>query len=202
MNSRKKMLAALIAGLVLAGGADVAAQFPAFGLKEAGARRNKGQPTNVKAESMDIDINNNRVTLIGNVDVDDQDMNIKCRKMILFFAAAEKKKDGEKKKNDGEEMASRKIEKIECIGDVEITRSTGTGKDRQLQKAYAGKAVYSLVENKISLTEKPVVTGNGSVLNGEFITIDTQTGRISVLRPDSRIVGGLKGAGLDKVDRK
>ena len=70
------------------------------------------------------------------------------------------------------------------------------------QRRRRSALVYSLVENKISLTEKPVVSGNGSVLHGEFITIDTQTGRISVLRPDSRLVGGLKGTGLDKVDRK
>lgn len=191
MISRKKMIAWIAGVLVCVSLADLSAQFPAFSLN-SGNKRNKNQPTNVKAESMDIDINNNKVTLIGNVDVDDQDMNIKCRKMILFFLAD--KTAGKKKSSD--EMGSRKIEKIECIGDVEITRSTGTGKDRQLQKAFAGKAVYSLVNNKITLTEKPVVTGSGSILRGEFITIDTQSGRISILRPDSRIVGGLKGAGV------
>ncbi|MBR2365151.1 MAG: hypothetical protein IKA79_08105 [Lentisphaeria bacterium] len=195
MIFRKNFTAAMICFFLFAGVMESSAQFPGFGFNN-GTKRAKGQPTNVKAESMDIDINNNRVILIGNVDVDDQDMNIKCRKMILFFAANDKKEAKKGQKND--DMTARKIEKIECLGDVEITRSTGSGKDRQLQKAYSGKAVYSLVNNKITLTEKPVVTGNGSILRGEFITIDTQTGRISVLRPDSRIVGGLNSAaGVD-----
>lgn len=195
MLIQKKMITAAFCGLLFAAALDVSAQFPGFNL-HSGKKRGKNQPTEVKAESMDIDMNNNKVTLIGNVDVDDQDMNIKCRKMILHFMDTEKKDAKDKKDTSSAEGAtgSKKIEKVECFGDVEITRSTGTGKDRQLQKAYAGKAVYSLVNSKITLTEKPVVTSSGSILRGEFITIDTQSGRISVLRPDSRIIGGLKGA--------
>ncbi|MBO5761372.1 MAG: hypothetical protein J6S53_07510 [Lentisphaeria bacterium] len=199
MITRRKTFFVFIFALLFAGAMEMKAQFPGFDFHSGNSTRNRNQPTNVKAESMDIDMNNNRVILIGNVDVDDQDMNIKCRKMILFFSdnKAKEKNTGAKNKKDGS-MGGRKIEKIECFGDVEITRSTGSGKDRQLQKAYAGKAVYSLVNNRITLTEKPLVTGGGSMLRGEFITIDTLTGRISVLRPDSRIIGGLKGAGAAK----
>lgn len=200
MITRRRTFFVFIFALLFTGAMEMKAQFPGFDFHSGNSTRNRNQPTNVKAESMDIDMNNNRVTLIGNVDVDDQDMNIKCRKMILFFSADKEKgkKDTGAKKKKNDSMGSRKIDKIECIGDVEITRSTGSGKERQLQKAYAGKAVYFLVDNRITLTEKPVVTGNGSVLRGEFITIDTQTGRISILRPDSRIIGGLKGAGTVK----
>lgn len=229
---KKLILAGCCFAFVLT--ADLAAQFSGFDFS-TGSKRGKDTPTNVSAESMDIDINRNQVTLIGNVNVDDQSMNIRCRKMILYFVdkeasgakkqqtepvkkeekkavtvkkaedgkgeKGEKGKKGEKRKKEAEKNETdRKIDRIECIGDVEITRVTGEGKDRQYQKAFAKKAVYRMQDNMIALTGDPIVVSGKNQLKGEFITIDTKSGRISVLRPDSRIIGGFKGLSPEKED--
>lgn len=229
ISFRKKVV---LAGccFVLCLTAELTAQFPGFDFNSR-SKRSGDAPTKVKAESMDIDINKNQVTLIGNVDVEDQDMGIRCRKMIIYFmdqkeeksdkkdaaAKAEKipakkdaavkaeKKSGKepakKKSSEEDDTASRKVDRIECIGDVEITRSTGEGKEKQIQKAFAEKAVYRMQDNMIALTGNPVVSSGRNTLRGEFITIDTKSGRISVLRPDSRIIGGFKGLTPEK-DKK
>ena len=216
ISFRKKIV---LAGccFVLCLTAELAAQFPGFDFNSR-SKRSGDTPTKVKAESMDIDINKNQVTLIGNVDVEDQDMGIRCRKMIIYFVdkkedesgkkdAAVKedknsgKKDAKKKSSEDDEAANRKVDRIECIGDVEITRSTGEGREKQIQKAFAEKAVYRMQDNMIALTGNPVVSSGRNSLRGEFITMDTKTGRISVLRPDSRIIGGFKGLTPEK-DKK
>ena len=229
ISFRKKIV---LAGccFVLCLTAELAAQFPGFDFNSR-SKRSGDTPTKVKAESMDIDINKNQVTLIGNVDVEDQDMGIRCRKMIIYFVdkkedesgkkgaavkedknsgkkdAAVKedknsgKKDTKKKSREDDGAANRKVDRIECIGDVEITRSTGEGREKQIQKAFAEKAVYRMQDNMIALTGNPVVSSGRNSLRGEFITMDTKTGRISVLRPDSRIIGGFKGLTPEK-DKK
>ena len=42
-------------------------------------------PTTVKSDSMDIDLAKDKIILLGNVEVDDPEMNIKCQKMTIFL---------------------------------------------------------------------------------------------------------------------
>lgn len=204
---------------------DLSAQFSSF-LDGKIQRRDRSKPTMINAESMDIDINNNRVTLIGNVDVDDPEMNIKCRKMVIYLSAApkkekktaekaavkkqvapkqdlaatfgpvEEKKDGKKKKKSSNEL-DRDLDRIECIGEVVISRSTGSadGKNQEIQRAYAGEAIYYVKEEKIVLKDNPVVVSSQNRLTGEIITLYPKTERILVLKPKSQIKGGIGNVG-------
>ena len=156
--------------------------------------------------------------LIGNVDVEDPEMNIRCRKMIIYLSAApkkekkgdkmkakkapenknlsatfgpEEKKKEKKKENVGE--LDRELEKIECVGDVVITRNASTGEagNKEIQRAYAGEAVYFVKEEKIVLKDNPIVVSSQNRLTGEIITLYPKTERILILKPQSRIKGGI-----------
>ncbi len=143
-------------------------------------------PTTVKSDSMDIDLAKDKIILLGNVEVDDPEMNIKCQKMTIFL---ENKQAGnaEKDKSDaGSDMnpeGNKQVTRIECVGDVVITRNSGekvAGSD--VQKAFAGKAVYDLPTDTITLTENnPVIVSGGNRLAGEQIIVNIKTERINVI---------------------
>ena len=210
-----KFTAIIFCGLLAA--SELPAQFSSF-LDGKIQRRDRSKPTLINAESMDIDITNNKVILIGNVDVEDPEMNIRCRKMIIYLSAApkkenkgknvkkkkapenknlsatfgpEEKKEKKKKENMGE--LDRELEKIECVGDVVITRNAATGEagNKEIQRAYAGEAVYFVKEEKIVLKDNPIVVSAQNRLTGEIITLYPKTERILILKPQSRIKGGI-----------
>ena len=80
------------------------------------------------------------------------------------------------------------------MGDVVITRNSGEKvAGSNVQKAFAGKAVYDLPADTITLTENnPVIVSGGSRLSGEQIIVDIKTERINVLgRVSVTAEGGL-----------
>lgn len=89
---------------------------------------------------------------------------------------------------------NKQVTRIECVGDVVITRNSGEKvAGSNVQKAFAGKAVYDLPADTITLTENnPVIVSGGSRLSGEQIIVDIKTERINVLgRVSVTAEGGL-----------
>lgn len=158
-------------------------------------------PTTVKSDSMDIDLAKDKIILLGNVEVDDPEMNIKCQKMTIFLENKPTEQpagDAGKSKSDaGNDMnpeGNKQVTRIECVGDVVITRNSGEKvAGSNVQKAFAGKAVYDLPADTITLTENnPVIVSGGSRLSGEQIIVDIKTERINVLgRVSVTAEGGL-----------
>ena len=150
---------------------------------------------------MDIDLAKDRIILLGNVEVDDPEMNIKCQKMTIFLENKPTEQpagDAGKSKSDaGNDMnpeGNKQVTRIECVGDVVITRNSGEKvAGSNVQKAFAGKAVYDLPADTITLTENnPVIVSGGSRLSGEQIIVDIKTERINVLgRVSVTAEGGL-----------
>ena len=65
---------------------DLSAQgMPSFFKKQSSNRKRTDAPTVVEAATMDIDMENNIATLLGNVVVDDQDVKITCDKMVIHL---------------------------------------------------------------------------------------------------------------------
>ena len=158
-------------------------------------------PTTVKSDSMDIDLAKDKIILLGNVEVDDPEMNIKCQKMTIFLENKPTEQPAEnagKSRSDaGRDMnpeGNKQVTRIECVGDVVITRNSGEKvAGSNVQKAFAGKAVYDLPADTITLTENnPVIVSGGSRLSGEQIIVDIKTERINVLgRVSVTAEGGL-----------
>lgn len=158
-------------------------------------------PTTVKSDSMDIDLAKDKIILLGNVEVDDPEMNIKCQKMTIFLENKPTEQPAEnagKSRSDaGSDMnleGNKQVTRIECVGDVVITRNSGEKvAGSNVQKAFAGKAVYDLPADTITLTENnPVIVSGGSRLSGEQIIVDIKTERINVLgRVSVTAEGGL-----------
>ena len=197
------------------------------------SNRSSEVPTTVTAMTMDIDMGHNLVTLLGDVFIDDQDMTIRCNKMLIYLeekpdapkgntpgkgkaeAAAKaalekgkaetakpapekgKDKDAKKSPDDDDSPAGRKQPtRIECYGDVIIQAKNKSGaKEQKEQKATAGKAVYDLKKDEITLTEKPVLHDGSSKVDGTKIIIIVNEERMIVIRGTASTLEGIGGLG-------
>lgn len=162
-------------------------------------------PTRVNADAMDIDIAHDKITLLGNVEVDDPEMNIKCQKMVIVLENKKDEKDASKdaaktETADAAPGGNKQVNRIECTGDVVITRNDPDKKisGGDIQKAYAGKAVYSLVNDTITMTENPVIVSGPNRLAGEKIELNIKTERMLVFGARTQTAGGLLGNAADK----
>lgn len=192
------------------------------GSRKHNSNRSADIPTTVTAMTMDIDMGRNIATLLGNVFVDDQDMTIRCNKMLIFFedkkkdAPAKKSDDAAKNaeapaaqpkkeddKNDADTAGGKKPVRIECYGDVIITarQKDNNDPDKKEQKATAGKAVYDLVKDEITLTESPVIhNGIDSDVKGNKILFIVQEERMLVFQGEA--TGTNLMSGDEKKDEK
>ena len=191
MKSRKIGLVLAAAGMLLFG-ADAFAQLQLFSTTSTKQnRKNSEEPTIINSDAMDIDMANDKITLLGNVDVQDPEMNIKCRKMIIYLGKSEKKSEASTGDSTRDEQSGKEVIKIECIGDVVITRlqvDSPAGK-KDNQQAFAGKAVYLIKEETITLTEDPVLVNGPNRLMGERIILHTRTERVMVFKGGARTKG-------------
>ncbi len=165
----------------------LAAQIPLFSQISLFSAANKNRanrgdtPTTINADAMDIDIANNKATFLGNVLVDDPEMLITCRKMVLFLEDSKKYAKNQKKNTKSEDPTGGKtLSRIECIDDVVITRKALLANGEE-QKAFAGKAVYDVKGDSITLLDKPVVIKGKSRVRGEVITLHLDSERVEVV---------------------
>ena len=190
----RKIYTVVLTVCVLFSCADLFAQLQLFSASPSAKKKGKSsEPTIINSDAMDIDMANDKITLLGNVDVQDPEMNIKCRKMIIYLGKNQKKQE---KTGDSarDEQSGKEVVKIECIGDVVITRvmaDSPTGQAKENQQAFAGKAVYLIKEETITLTEDPVLVNGPNRLMGERIILHTKTERVLVFKGVARTKGKL-----------
>ena len=149
------------------------------GLKMTGASDDKEEKTtHITADAADIDLENNIITLLGNVDVDDGANKITCNNMKVFLKEeTDEPDDGEKtagkkdekpapaavaatgrtedKADDDEEDDSpgKSISKIICTGDVVYTKRSEKPGPEQI--AMSDRAEYDAAREVIVMTGDP-----------------------------------------------
>lgn len=178
---KKSLLIAAV--LLLAAQIPAYSQISLFSAAKRDSKKSSDAPTTINADAMDLDIANNKATFLGNVLVDNPEMLITCRKMTIFLQEAEKKEKVPEKtaKTDEENpIGSKELSRIECSEDVVITRKAPLSNGEE-QKAFAGKAVYDVKENSITLLEKPLVIKGKSRVRGEIITLHLESERVEVV---------------------
>ena len=171
---------------------DSFAQLQLFSASSRNRKEKSEEPTIINSDAMDIDLARDKVTLLGNVDVQDPEMNIKCRKMIIYLAKSERKNPSSDS-DPRDEHSGKEVVKIECIGDVVITRMQveSSSGHKENQQAFAGMAVYQIKEDTITLTEKPVLVNGPNRLMGERIILHTKTERVMVFKGIARTKGNM-----------
>lgn len=189
----RKIYTVVLTACVLSFSADLFAQLQLFSAAPSAKKGKSDEPTIINSDAMDIDMANDKITLLGNVDVQDPEMNIKCRKMVIYLGKNQNKQE---KTGDSarDEQSGKEVVKIDCIGDVVITRTmvdAPAGQAKENQQAFAGKAVYLIKEETITLTEDPVLVNGPNRLMGERIILHTKTERVLVFKGVARAKGKL-----------
>ena len=144
------------------------------------AEEDSDAPTKVTASSADIDLENNIITLIGSVKVDDGQSLISCNKMEIYLdenaagtlvgeaekpaetgSAAEKREKqdsdsaeaGGGSEDEDEDEDAKNIKKIVCIGDVIFKKlADKDDPDGQDQIAMSGNAEYDVRKEIVVMT--------------------------------------------------
>ena len=190
----KRLLPCLLLAAVL----PLAAQF------SLDSKNRSGEPILINSDAMNVDLEKGSATFYGNVVVNDPDVIIECKKMVLYQEPKNKnnddvkrkaererkrklaqtmskeeleklaKQEQEKKKKEKEQKdkdpfsgENSKLERIECIGDVKITRKNTDGKN---ESGTCGKAVYFHKEGSITMTIDPVLYQDDSKITGVRLT--------------------------------
>lgn len=168
-------------------------------------KRNKDIPTVITARTMDVNMKKNRADLLGDVFVDDQDLTIRCNRMVILFEdkVEEKAKDGKAKDSKAQQgkkeedqqtggFGNKKPTRIECYEDVVITGKGDKDKEGAAeQKATAGKAVYDMIKDEIILTENPVLDNGSNKVIGTSIRIIVNEERMIVMQGQASTKEGL-----------
>ncbi len=154
-------------------------------------KRTGKTPTVINADSMDIDIAKNIALFTGNVKVDDEEMNISCKRMTIYLedkkaddsANAPASKPDTVKTDDVKPEESKQVSRIICEENVVIIRKSlsDTERGQGEQKAIAGHADYDVKSGKIVLTKNnPVLKRGGDTLRGDPITIWRDSEKVEV----------------------
>jgi lipopolysaccharide export system protein LptA len=161
---------AMLAGSVQAQNRSASAAAPAnSGPANAlqGFSKNKDEPVQIEAATLDIRDKDKIATFSGNVHVIQGDTDLRTRKLVVFYEEDDGKKGAVKTKQPGPGGSSQ-IKRLEALGDVFVTQ-----KD---QTAQGDKGVFDMKTNKITLTGNVVVSQGQNVLQGDKLTVDRNTG--------------------------
>lgn len=153
-------------------------------LAPLGSVRAAEAPIHVEANKMTSTEKSNSVVFSGDVDAKQGDVRIRADEMTVFYNEMDsgnkgKDKDKDKKKaaQPAEKKTTQQVDKLICIGNVEVTRGEwlGTGK----------KMVYLSKERQVILTDNAKAWQGQNMVSGDKIIYYLDEGR-------SEVVGGSK----------
>jgi lipopolysaccharide export system protein LptA len=137
-------------------------------------------PIHIEANKMTSTEKSNSVIFSGDVDAKQGDVRIRSDEMTVFYNELDsggKGKDKKKAAQPAEKKTTQQVDKLICIGNVEVTRGEwlGTGK----------KMVYLSKERQVILTDNAKAWQGQNMVSGDKIIYYLDEGR-------SEVVGGSK----------
>jgi lipopolysaccharide export system protein LptA len=164
-------LLALTLAATLTGGAHAqtrtaqANQGPANALQ--GFSKNRDQPVQIEAASLEVRDKDKVATFSGNVHVIQGDTDLRSKTLVVFYEEDSPKTGGIKAAQPGPGGSSQ-IKRLEANGNVLVTQ-----KD---QTATGDKGVFDMRTNTITLMGNVVISQGQSVLRGDRLVVDRATG--------------------------
>lgn len=143
---------------------------------DSSGKKSDSGPMTITANSMDIDIKNNIITLVGNVKVEDNSSKITSDKMLVYL----------QDKKDSSSLAtatgSKSAKAIVALGDVVILQKNLSADEAKKgeRKATAGRADYDTVNGIIILTDNPILYQGDSYIKGHRIILWKDSDRMKI----------------------
>jgi lipopolysaccharide export system protein LptA len=142
-----------------------ASQGPSNALQ--GFSKNKDQPVQIEAASLEVRDKDKLATFSGNVHVIQGDTDLRSKTLLVYYDDDSGNKGGIKAAQPGPGGSSQ-IKRLEAIGNVLVTQ-----KD---QTATGDKGVFDMKTNTITLIGNVVISQGQNVLRGERLVVDRGTG--------------------------
>jgi lipopolysaccharide export system protein LptA len=136
----------------------------AFGFAGVTASFAADEPIHIEANHMTSTEKSNSVIFTGDVDAKQGDVRIRSDKMTVFYTPKEKK---------SEKQASQQVEKLICVGNVEITRAEWLGTSK--------KMIYLSKARQIILTGNAKAWQDQNMVSGDKIIYYLDEGRSEVV---------------------
>ncbi len=175
----KTKILLLAFAILLATAGDIFAQGSLFGGSGERGDRDKSKPTEITSDTMDIQSAQNMAVFTGNVIVKDQELTITCDKMTIFLEDKAKSDDAPPENGQGSK-GGKKISRILCEGNVVITRKYKDDDKDKEQQGKAGQAEYDLKEQKITLSDNPVLNQDNDQVAGDQIIMYRESERVII----------------------
>jgi len=153
--------------------------------------------TLITTRDADIDLEHNLITLLGDVNVDDDLNKVTCNKMVVTLMEKDSPEaDADETETDAAENdieVKKDISGIVCTGDVVFLKRTPPDKpDGEDQIAMSQKADYDAKKEILDMTGKPVLMQGSNRLYGSHIKIYLkENNRMEVDAAKANLVGKL-----------
>jgi lipopolysaccharide export system protein LptA len=153
-------------------------------------------PIHIEANRMTSTEKSNSVVFTGDVDAKQGDVRIRSDEMTVFYNALEspaKPKDKKKPIQQAEKKATQQVEKLICVGNVEVTRGEWLGT--------AKKMLYLSKERQVILTDNAKAWQGQNMVSGEKIIYYLDEGRSEVIGGSKATTAGDTDGGKKKPSR-
>jgi lipopolysaccharide export system protein LptA len=132
-----------------------------------GFSKNRNEPVQIEAASLEVRDKDKVATFSGNVHVIQGDTDLRSKTLVVFYEGDDAGKGGIKAAQPGPGGSSQ-IKRLEASGNVLVTQ-----KD---QTATGDKGVFDMRSNTITLIGNVVISQGQNVLRGERLVVDRVTG--------------------------
>ena len=157
--------------------------------------------TLISAKDADIDLENNLITLTGDVDVDEEFNKVTCRKMVVTLKDKDSGNAGETASENEEDAmtGNKEISRIACTGDVVLMRRKAPDSNGDDQIAMSDRADYDALKEIVDMTGSPVLMQGSNRLYGNHIKVHLkENNRMEVETAKANLVGKLLSSENDR----
>jgi lipopolysaccharide export system protein LptA len=134
-----------------------------------GFSQNRGQPVNIKADSLVVRDKDKVATFSGNVRVVQGDTEMRSKVLVVYYIDGNKPAPATTMTTTAPDSGEQqKIRRIEATGGVTVTQ-----KD---QNAVGDKGIFDMASNTVTLTGNVIVTHAKDVVRGQNLVVDLTTG--------------------------
>ncbi|MDB5600078.1 MAG: hypothetical protein JWN71_2122 [Xanthobacteraceae bacterium] len=141
-----------------------------------GFSKNRDQPVEITATSLEVRDKDKVATFNGNVHVIQGDTHMRCQKLMVFYEGETSPGGGAKPAPKSTMVAAQpgpegqnRIKRLEASGGVTVTQND--------QIASGNLGVFDMPNNTVTLTGNVVVSQGKNVSRGEKLVVDMTTGR-------------------------
>ena len=163
------------------------------------AEEKTASATLVSTKNADIDLENNLITLTGDVDVDEEFNKVTCSKMVITLKEKEDEEETVAANAEDDMTENKEISGIACSGDVVLLRRKAPDSNGEDQIAMSDRADYDALKEIVDMTGSPVLMQGSNRLYGNHIKVHLkENNRMEVETARANLAGKLLSSENDR----